>query len=317
MRVVVDAGLLKRLEESSENEVESLVASLLHHRFVSLLRYADAGPSEEERAQASSDWPGGVNGWVIGPETGPAVGISHRLAVTFAIDNSGSLIAGSFAGAHHAAADESATAYQELKVEDAAAQRVKDMVAASCAYAIGADLFVTERPYLFEANWDAASGVLAVNPLDALPLIGLYLRAQEQFTIRQTYPGHPGGLNMNRGGFYAAATYDLLPSFSHWYGACEAHSEAIQDDGLVFLAGSAVHRFQRAIQARDRVWFALNRPTIGDAGEDALDALDDVLLRLMGTVDITARVARVVLELSDLGAVKGGRAIAFVKQFAT
>jgi hypothetical protein len=66
-----------------------------------------------------------------------------------------------------------------------------------------------------------------------------------------------------------------------------------------FLAGAVVHRFQRALQDRDRVWFNLNRQTVGDAGEDALDALNDVLLRLMGAVDVTARVARVVLGLDE------------------
>jgi hypothetical protein len=104
---------------------------------------------------------------------------------------------------------------------------------------------------------------------------------------------------MNRGGFYTAATYELLPSLARWYGACEAHCAAVGNDDLAFLAGSTVHRFQRALQDRDRVWFALNRPTIGDAGEDALDALDDVLLRLMGAVDIAARVARIVLGLNE------------------
>ena len=299
LRVVVDADLLERLDASTDDEAESLLGSLLHHTFVNLLRYADSGPSGEEIAAGATDWPGGVNGWVIGPPAIPAPGASHRLAVTVAIDGSGSMIACDFGGVHHAAADESTNAYEECRAEEAAAKRAMDVMAASCAYAVGADLFISQRAYLFEAGWDAAVGVLAVRPLDALPLIGLYLRAQEQFTVRQSYPGHPGGLNMNRGGFYTAATYDLLPGFARWYGACEAQSKAMDDDGLEFLAGSAVHRFQRALQARDRIWFALNRPTIGDSGEDALDALDDVLLRLMGAVDVTARVARIVLELGE------------------
>jgi hypothetical protein len=71
-----------------------------------------------------------------------------------------------------------------------------------------------------------------------------------------------------------AATYDLLPSLARWYGACEANCAAVGDDELVFLAGSIVRRLQRALQDRDRALFSLNRPTIGDADRDALDALD-------------------------------------------
>ncbi len=217
----------------------------------------------------------------------------------YALDGPAGRILGYFHGARYAADDSASGVYSYRPVEEAATQRAADVVAASCAYAIGADLFITERPYLFRASWDAASGVLAMRPLDALPLVGLYLRAQEQFTVRQAYGGLGGGINMNRSGFYTAATYGLLPSLARWYGACEAHSVAVADDGLAFLAGSVVHRFQRALQDRDRVWFSLNRPTIGDAGEDALDGLDDVLLRLMGAVDVTARVARIVLGLDE------------------
>jgi hypothetical protein len=175
-----------------------------------------------------------------------------------------------------------------------------DVIAAACAYAVGADLFITNRPYLFDASWDAASGVLAVRPLDALPLLGLYLRAQDVFTVRQTYPGGPTGrINMDRGGFYTTATYDLLPSLGRWFGAVEAHSLAVSDDSVAQLAGSVVNRLQQALQDRDRVWIALNHPMLSDAGSDALDALDDVLLRLMGAIDITARVARAVIGLDE------------------
>lgn len=298
LRVVIDADLLERLEAPNADEADSLLASLVHHKFISLLRYADHGPPADQVAKGTSNLPGTPTGWVIGPGVPPDQ-FGGSAWVRYAVDGPGGQIRGYFHGAGHAADDSASGVYSDGPEEAAATQRVADVVAACCAYAVGADLFITERPYLFRATWDAGSGVLAVRPLDALPLVGLYLRAQEQFTVRQAYGGLGGGLNMNRGGFYTAATYDLLPSLRRWYHACEAHSVAVGDDALAFLAGSTVHRFQRALQDRDRVWFSLNRPTIGDAGEDALDALDDVLLRLMGAVDITARVARVVLELDE------------------
>jgi hypothetical protein len=299
LRVVIDADVLDRLEAPNADEADSLLASLVHHKFISLLRYADHGPPADEMAKGTSNWPSTPNGWVIGPTGVPPAESGGSAWVRYALDGSGGQIMGYFHGARDAADDSASGIYSDRPLEEAATQRAADVVAASCAYAIGADLYLTERPYLFRATWDASSGVLAMRPLDALPLAGLYLRAQEQFTVRQAYGGLGGGVNMNRGGFYTAATYDLLPSLARWYGACEAHSVAVGDDGLAFLAGSVVHRFQRALQDRDRVWFSLNRPTVGDAGEDALDGLDDVLLRLMGAVDVTARVARIVLGLDE------------------
>lgn len=314
LRVVIDVDLLERLIAPAGNEAGSLLASLLHHKFISLLRYADEGPPAEEIAKGTSNWPGAVHGWVMGPTGGPPADSGGRAWVTVAVDGLASNVMGSFGSAQYAVDDSASAAYGDRSMEGAAAQRSMDVIAASSAYAIGADLFITERPYLFDADWDAAGGVLAVRPLDALPLIGLYLRAQEQFTVRQSYAGHMGGLNMNRGGFYTAATYDLLPSFGRWHGACEAHRAAVGNDSLAFLAGSVVRRFQSALQGRDRVWFALNRPTVGDSGEDALDAFDDVLLRLMGAVDVTARVARVVLGLDESLSRQGWTSTSFCRE---
>ena len=305
LRVVIDADLLERLRATNADEADSLLASLVHHKFITLLRYADHGPPADEISQSASNWPGTPTGWVIGPTGVPPADSGGSAWVRYALDGPAGQIMGYFHGAQHAADDSASCVYSDRPLDEGAAQRAADVVAASCAYAVGADLFITERPYLFGATWDAAGGVLAFRPLDALPLVGLYLRAQEQFTVRQAYGDLGGGINMNRGGFYTAATYDLLPSLARWYGACEAHSAAVGDDELVFLAGSIVHRFQRALQDRDRVWFSLNRPTISDAGEDALDALDDVLLRLMGAVDITARVARIVLGLDESSRLQG------------
>ena len=44
--------------------------------------------------------------------------------------------------------------------DDAAAdQRGRDALTAEVAMAVNADLFVTERPYLFETRWPVAQGV--------------------------------------------------------------------------------------------------------------------------------------------------------------
>jgi hypothetical protein len=106
---------------------------------------------------------------------------------------------------------------------------------------------------------------------------------------------------LTRGAFYLTATHELLPTVWRWFGACEQHSRATNDDRLVYLAGSLFHRVQRALQARDRILIAVNSPHTSESGEDALDALDQMLMLLMGAVEVTARVAYDVLGLRTTG----------------
>ncbi len=62
---------------------------------------------------------------------------------------------------------------------------------------------------------------------------------------------------------------------------------------------------QRALQVRDEVNIALNKPQDNDTAEEALSSLDVALLLLMGAVDATARVVHEVLGI-DGGAYKAG-----------
>ena len=67
LRVVIDADVLDRLEGPNADEADSLLASLVRHKFISLLRYADHGPPADEMTKGTSNWPSTPNGWVIGP----------------------------------------------------------------------------------------------------------------------------------------------------------------------------------------------------------------------------------------------------------
>lgn len=96
---------------------------------------------------------------------------------------------------------------------------------------------------------------------------------------------------MTRGAFYLTATHELLPTIWRWFGAREQHAEATNDESLLYLAAAVFRRVSRALQARDRVHFAVNAPHTSESGEDALDAIDQMLMLLMGAVAVTARVA--------------------------
>ncbi|HEY5261770.1 MAG TPA: hypothetical protein VIJ33_06630, partial [Solirubrobacteraceae bacterium] len=170
-------------------------------------------------------------------------------------------------------------------------------LAAKVAETVGADLFITERQYLYEATWTIADGVTYCELDDALRVIGLYLRSQGSF-ITSRDPTGRGTHTMNRGLYYWVGTRELLPSAWRWFSACVQHSMSPGNDSLLLLGQSVLQRVQRALQVRDEVHIALNKPQDNDTADDALSSLDVALLLLMGTVDATARVAHAVLGIS-------------------
>lgn len=121
----------------------------------------------------------------------------------------------------------------------------------------GNGFIITERPYLYFAEWSAAGDVVIAAPNDALPLVSLYLRAQDRFHVRRAHAGKPGAnINLTRGAFYLTATHELLPTVWRWIGACEQYAQATNDESLLYLAAAAFRRVSGALQARDHVHFA-------------------------------------------------------------
>jgi hypothetical protein len=302
---MVDIEVLERAASENADDGDDLLAGLLHHELVSMLRYRDGGPTGAEIATGSSTFPEAVDGWVIGPKDVPPPVTRGRLGVLYSQDGQGVITGFNVSSLRVAEADDQHNPYQDLSREDAARRRALDVAAARSAAATGMDLFITERPYLHSAEWDAGGEVLIARPADALPLVSLYLRAQDRFQVRRAHSGKPGSnINLTRGAFYLTATHELLPTIWRWFGACEQHAHATNDDRLLYLAAAVFHRVQRALQARDRVHFALNHPHTSESGDDALDALDQMVMLLMGAVDVTARVAYYALSLQATGFAK-------------
>ena len=177
-----------------------------------------------------------------------------------------------------------------------------DALAAKVAETIGADIFITEREYLHNVTWNLADGVTYCALDDALTGIGLYLRSQGSFIVSRD-PAGRGTHTMNRGLYYWVGTRELLPSAWRWFAACVQYSTGIGDNSLLLLGQSVLQRTQRALQVRDEVHVALNKPQDNDTADEALSSLDIVLLLLMGAVDATARVVHEVLGI-DGGAYK-------------
>ena len=194
-----------------------------------------------------------------------------------------------------AADDLEAEAYRDRDEASAKAQRQADALAVQAAEVLGTDLFITDREYLHEVTPDFADGVTICRASDALTLLGLYLRSQGEFVFSHNPKGK---MVFNRGMYFVVGTMELLPSAWRWTAAALQHGRGGGDDALMFLVGSLLQRVGRALQARDEVHCALNRPQNNDTAEEALAALDGVLLWLMGAIDASARFANRVLGIS-------------------
>ncbi len=288
--VMVDADLLSSTRSTPIVRNE-LLSGLLESRLIELHRYLDEGPPG---TVAPVELPSlgatpGYEGWAVvtckdtDGEIWPVIyqsapGSWGRSAVT------GDIVA-------MAADDVRSAAYEALDEESAGKCRKADGLAASIAsQVLAADIYVTEREYLHQVSWNIAPGVALCRPDDALPLVALYLRAQDEFMIDHN-------LNFNRGLYYWVGAREILPASWRWFSACVQHDTGNQDSPLVLLAQSVLQRVVRALEARDGVLVAHSQPQDNDTRREILARLDDVLVDLMGAVDAAARVAHRVLGL--------------------
>jgi hypothetical protein len=294
--VLLDSAVLDPVDESTWS-MEWLLAGLLTLEIVECFRYADDGPPADVPRDDGGVMGERVPGWaVLGPEE-PGGLLGHRSVVAArGGTTTHAAVVGNFADA--AASDTRTQAYAELAPDVASVRRRADALAAQVAGAINADIFITNRAYLHGVTWNLADGVTFCAIEDALAAVGLYLRSQNTFVISRD-PSGRGTDIMNRGLYYWVGTRELLPSAWRWFSACVQHSTSIGDNSLLLLGQSVLQRTQRALQVRDEVHVALNKPQNNDTADEALSSLDIVLLLLMGAVDATARVLHSVLEISS------------------
>ena len=289
--VLLDADLLPESDLKTWGK-KYLLAGLLTLDLIECVRYADEGPPADVSRQHHEHMGEAVPGWAV---LSPDDGSGHR-SVRTADEHQVSDHA-VFGNAQEVAAmDTSTDAYSDRAHDEVATQRRADALAAMVANAIGADLFITRRPYLHAGSWDVADGVTFADVDEALAILGLYLRAQEQYVTSRSPEGRGSHL-MNRGLFFWVGARELLPSAWRWFAACVQQSTGSGDDNLLFLGQSVLQRTQRALQVRDEVHVGLNKPQNNDTADEAMSSLDVVLLLLMGALDATARVAHAVIGL--------------------
>lgn len=308
--VLLDSDTISEADVSPWGKAQ-LLAGLLTLDLVECFQYADEGPPPEVARRHTTHMGEVVPGWVV---LGPDDGTGHRTART--------------GDEHHisdhavhgntpeiAASDSSSGTYADQSPGDAADRRRADALAAKVAEAIGADIFVTKRPYLHAMAWQVTDSVTFVNVDDALAVLGLYLRAQGEYVTYRSPDGRDSVV-MDRGLFFWVGARELLPSAWRWFAACAQYSVGAGDEGPLLLGQSVLQRTQRALQVRDEVHLALNRPQDIDTAEAALSALDVVLLLLMGVVDATALVAHRVLGLTSPAHHSGWQRSDWIKEVA-
>ena len=180
-------------------------------------------------------------------------------------------------------------------------RRHADAVAALTAYAIRADLFVTSRTLLHKLDRDPESTVTVMAPRDAVPVIGLYLRQQGSFLVNGSLsianPSRPRPSSQpTRSEFDRHAAELLLPEAWRWDNAFHNLPIPLRND-LDVLQRALLWRVNQALQARDRLLTACSVVQDPDSMDEIPTELDHILLWIMATLDILARVTHIVFSL--------------------
>ena len=213
--VLADAELFASPSDTTLDQ-KVLLTGLLTHPYIELLRFRDEGPPADAPRR----------------EYGPPVA-RHSVAEGWAVllaphgSNARSLVYETSSGATHtgilgnrtevARMDATSTVYADLAPDEAAERREHDALAVQVAEAVHADLFITERPYLF-AGRVLVNGVTICKLPEALAVVGLYLRSQNEFII-WTGTNGLGGLDTSEWGYYWVGTRELLPAAWRWFTA--------------------------------------------------------------------------------------------------
>ena len=288
--VLADADLLTPPGEFSLTPA-ALLTGLLTHPYVKLLRYRDDGPfAGTPRIREVAQ------GWA---ELLPPDGEEGRDLV-YAYGCEGPRYTSVFGtGASCARRDTAAAVYGERDPDAAAGQRERDALAAEVAMAINADLFITERPYLFDIREPAARGVTLCRTAEALAMAGLYLRGQNEFILWRAADGS-GHTSANEWLFYQIGAIELLPGLQNWFGLRDHPAGAETREMLSGLHDSLIQRVQRSLRTRDNFHRAYNLPQRRDAVRTMLVELDTLLVTLMGAVDTSARFIHLLLAVNGI-----------------
>jgi len=171
------------------------------------------------------------------------------------------------------------------------------------AKSLRADILVTQRSFSVDSDSGYWRNTLVLSPNDTLPIVGLYLRCHDHYLIGQTpslgAPRSPAQSNKrDRSTFFWEAAQALLPFEATWSFALRAHASETGNRALADLSRSIIWRFDQVLRSRDRMLVLLAVvPQEHAPVDDILIEVDQILLFLMATLDITARITHAALTL--------------------
>lgn len=160
----------------------------------------------------------------------------------------------------------------------------------------GFHALVNEEGLLLGTRPQLALDCCCISPKDALAVVGLYLRHTDRFITRRRAGPRASTYSMDRGGFYWGLARALLPAAWKWFSGCVQSWIATKDEQVLMLGQATITRVDRALRSRDRLWEQTQRAPSGNAFDEAMYCLEQVLLMLSGAFDAVARVATLVYK---------------------
>ena len=157
------------------------------------------------------------------------------------------------------------------------------------------DALVTASPVLALPYWrNLAEKAHVGGPEAAVALLGLYLRAHNDYTI-EVEGSHATFLEDRR--FYPAAAVAALPRYLTWLGDAVATWRTRGDPRPFGLVKGFRVRLGRALRARDYFNVRVRSPRPDDMWEEALFFFEASLLSLNGALDAAARFCHLAYDL--------------------
>jgi hypothetical protein len=160
------------------------------------------------------------------------------------------------------------------------------------------DALITASPHLLDGSTPRYGNALDLS--EAFALIGLWLRANDKYTVgriesEQPFFGHPVQLGWWMS--YLVMTREHLPSMWKWFSACVSADDTNGD--MTALGESVFRRTDRTLRVRDRLHVQCLRKPTDRTNDEALFQFDVLLFTLSGAFDGAARIAHRAYALGE------------------
>ena len=159
----------------------------------------------------------------------------------------------------------------------------QNLLKAETHYFLHRDIFITLSPLLLK-NREVLEHCNIYTPLQALKIVGLYLRMRGEFEWISEVQGK-ARFTTSRYNFYQFLSRGLLPKSWKYMSSLGLHP---RHDELVQLGWSIIERFSRALQARDEIARLFYLPDTSGSEDQKSYHFDYLTLLLTSTLDVQA-----------------------------